>query len=201
MGSIDTGSAGSGARPLRADARRNRDAVLAAAVEAFSRHGVDAPLEDIARQAGVGIGTLYRHFPTREDLVFGVYRREVERLCEAADQLSEVHPPDEALRIWMQRFVEYAAAKRGMVSLLRTMMQDTHVALFKDLKGDIHAAVGMLLERGATAGLIRGDMTADELIRGLGGICMASDSESSATAVRLVSIVFDGMRFGAAAHH
>lgn len=188
-------------KPLRADARRNREAVLAAAAEAFSRHGVEASLEEIARQAGVGIGTLYRHFATREDLVLDVYRREVERLCEAAQELSAAHPPDEALRLWMERFVGYAAAKRGMVGLLRTMMNDHRVELMRDLKGDIHVAVGTLLGRAADAGLIRTDVTSDDLLRGLGGICMANDTGPSDTALRLVSIVFDGMRYGAAARH
>lgn len=200
MGTTDEGIAGAGGKPLRVDARRNRDAVLAVAAEAFSEHGVEASLEDIARQAGVGIGTLYRHFPTREDLVFGVYRREVERLCEAVDELSAAHPPDEALRLWMERFVDYAATKRGMIGLLRTMMQDSRVELFQGLKGSIHDAAGTLLGRAAQAGLVRGDVTPDELLRGLGGICMANDADSPDTALRLVAIVFDGMRFGAAAH-
>lgn len=200
MGTTGDEAAGAGGKPLRADARRNRDAVLAVAAEEFSRHGVEASLEDIARQAGVGIGTLYRHFPTREDLVFGVYRREVERLCEAVDELSADHPPDEALRLWMERFVDYAATKRGMIGLLRTMMQDSRIELFRDLKQGINTAAGTLLTRAAEAGLIRNDVTSDELMRGLGGICMANDADTSDTALRLVSIVFDGMRFGAVAH-
>lgn len=193
-------AAGVGGKPLRADARRNREAVLVAAAEAFSERGVEASLEDIARRAGVGIGTLYRHFPTREDLVFEVYRREVERLCEAVEDLSAAHPPDEALRLWMERFVSYAAAKRGMVGLLRTMMQDERVELLRGLKGDIHDAAGTLLDRAAHAGLIRADMSSDDLLRGLGGICMANDTGPSDTALRLVSIIFDGMRYGAAGH-
>src|SRR3954464_1426035 len=99
---------------MRADARRNRDKLLAAAVDLFAGRGNDASLEAIAKEAGVGIGTLYRHFPTREALVEGAYRNEGARRCEQADELLRERPPDEALAEWMDRFVSYAAAKRGM---------------------------------------------------------------------------------------
>ena len=110
------------AKRLRADARRNRDKLVEVAAAAFAEHGVDTSLEDIARRAGVGIGTLYRHFPTREHLVEVVYRREVEALCAAADELARQHAPDVALAEWMQRFVDYIAAKRGMANSLRILL-------------------------------------------------------------------------------
>ena len=100
---------------MRADARRNREAILTAATDMFSAHGANAPLEDVARQAGVGIGTLYRHFPTREDLVFAVYKREVDRLCAAVPELLAEYDAATATREWMLRFVDYAATKRGLV--------------------------------------------------------------------------------------
>jgi AcrR family transcriptional regulator len=106
---------------LRADAQRNRDKLLAAATAAFAETGTDASLEAIAKRAGVGIGTLYRHFPTREALVEAAYRNEVERLCESARELLASHPPDVALAEWMDRFVAYAAAKRGMRSALQAV--------------------------------------------------------------------------------
>lgn len=183
-------------RPLRADARRNRDAVLAAAAEAFATRGVEAPLEDIARAAGVGVGTLYRHFPTREALVFGVYSREVEQLAASAPELSAELEPAEALREWMRRFVHYAATKRGLIGMLRTMMADD-TDLFDRTKAQIGAAAADLLARAAAAGQVRDDITAEDLVRSMGGICMASGRDgASDCAGRLVDLVFDGLRYG-----
>ncbi|WP_211229475.1 TetR/AcrR family transcriptional regulator [Nakamurella lactea] len=187
-----------GCRPMRADARRNREAVLTAAASAFAENGVESPLEDIARQAGVGIGTLYRHFPTREELVFGVYQREVAQLCESATALVDELPPAEALQEWMRRFVLYAATKRGLVGMLRTMMAD-RTDLFAETRVRIRDAANLLLTSAAAAGEIRDDITAEDLTRSIGGICMASDGPvwSPANAGRLVDLVFDGLRFGA----
>src|SRR5262245_54317410 len=110
------------ARPLRADARRNRDRLVEAAVRAFTQGGLDATLESIARDAGVGIGTLYRHFPTREALVEAAYRNELARLCDAATELLADRPADGALRAWMDRYVDYMATKRGMADALRAVI-------------------------------------------------------------------------------
>ncbi|MDQ6659277.1 MAG: TetR/AcrR family transcriptional regulator [Actinomycetota bacterium] len=190
-------TATAGDRPLRADARRNRDAVLATAAAAFADHGVEASLEDIAKSAGVGIGTLYRHFPTREDLVYGVYRREVEQLSASAPVLAAELPPAQALREWMRRFVQYAATKRGLVGMLRSMMQ-TQAERFADLRTLVRDAAQMLLIAAADAGEIRGDISAEDLMRSMGGICMASDqSGPPENAERLVDLVFDGLRYGA----
>ena len=106
-------------KPLRADAQRNRDRLVEVAASVFAERGIDASLEEIARRAGVGIGTLYRHFPTREHLVEVVYRREVEALCAAAGELAARHPSDVALEEWMRRFVDYIATKRGLATSLR----------------------------------------------------------------------------------
>lgn len=184
-------------RPLRADARRNRDAVLATAAAAFAEHGVEASLEDIAKSTGVGIGTLYRHFPTREDLVYGVYRREVEQLSASAPELAAELPPAQALREWMRRFVQYAATKRGLVGMLRSMMQ-TQAERFADIRTLVRDAAEMLLVAAADAGEIRGDICADDLMRSMGGICMANDQTGPPeNAERLVDLVFDGLRYGA----
>jgi AcrR family transcriptional regulator len=184
-------------RPLRADARRNREAVLSAAAEAFAAYGVEASLEDIARAAGVGVGTLYRHFPTREALVFGVYAREVELLASSAEQLARDLPPAHALRERMRRFVHYAATKRGLIGMLRTMMDSD---LFHQTRAQIAAAAEQLLKRAAAAGQIRDDITAEDLTRSMGGICMASGhSGEPECAGRLVDLVFDGLRYGAPA--
>jgi AcrR family transcriptional regulator len=183
-------------RPLRADARRNREAVLVAAAYAFAAHGVEAPLEDIAKAAGVGVGTLYRHFPTREALVFGVYSREVEHLAASATELADELEPAEALREWMRRFVHYAATKRGLIGMLRTMMADD-TDLFDRTKAQIRTAAADLLTRAAAAGQIRDDIAAEDLVRSMGGICMASGPDGTPEcAGRLVDLVFDGLRYG-----
>ncbi len=184
-------------RPLRADARRNRESVLAAAATAFATDGVDASLEDIARAAGVGVGTLYRHFPTREALVLGVYSREVEQLAASARELAADLEPAEALRQWMRRFVQYAATKRGLIGLLRVMMHDES-ELFEQTKAQISEAAESLLRAAAASGDIRADITAGDLTRSIGGICMASDPTTGPEdPTRLVDLVYDGLRFGA----
>src|SRR5258705_7895484 len=109
-------------RPMRADAQRNRIRLLEAAVRAFSQDGPDVTLEAVAKDAGVGIGTLYRHFPTREALVEAAYRNELARLCDAVADLLQTMPPDEALRTWMDRFVDYMTTKRGMADALRAVI-------------------------------------------------------------------------------
>lgn len=196
---MSAGVAGTTGRPLRADAQRNRDAVLAAAAEAFTQHGLDASLEEIAKQAGVGIGTLYRHFPQRADLVMAVYRQQVEQVVAAARTLAQEHPPAEALRLWMVRFVDYAAGKRGLAGALKLMIDDDeHRALFAELKQGIRDAAGMLLERGAAAGVVRSDVSGEDVIKALSGICMTQAPLDRDTALRLADLVYDGLRFGAA---
>ena len=138
-GAVEPADSVSTDRPLRADAVRNRELLLTAAAAAFSAHGADVPLEDIARNAGVGIGTLYRHFPTRDSLVEAVYRHEVDVLCESADQLLETLPPDQALEEWMQLFVRHVATKRGMLSVLKPMLS-SNPTFFAETKGRATAA-------------------------------------------------------------
>ena len=127
-------------KPLRADARRNRDRLVEVAASAFAEQGIDTPLEEIARRAGVGIGTLYRNFPTREHLVEIVYRREVEAVCAAAGELARQHPADVALEQWMQRFVDYIATKRGLSTSLRILIT-TNSTLFSDTSGRVSLAL------------------------------------------------------------
>ena len=131
-------------RPLRADAQRNRDKLLTVAVAAFAEHGIEASLEDIARRAGVGIGTLYRHFPTRDCLMEAVYRHQVELLCDAATDLLATKDPDEALTLWMERFVSHVATKRGMAMALKAVVgKDSE--LFAYCHGRIRESVTTLL--------------------------------------------------------
>jgi AcrR family transcriptional regulator len=186
-------------RPLRADAQRNRDRLIEVATTAFTDSGVDVALEEIARQAEVGIGTLYRHFPTREALVMAVYRKQIDDLEVAAQQLPLTHRPAEALRLWMRGFVEYGAVKRGLVVLLRTMM-DTDSDLFDHARTTLRESAHRLMAAAADAGEIRPDFAAQDVVRALGGICMATDrADAGGTALTLVDLVFDGLRYGAPA--
>jgi len=184
-------------KPLRADARRNRDRLVEVAAQAFATDGVDASLEDIARRAGVGIGTLYRHFPTREHLVEVVYRREVEGLCQAADELAHQHPADVALELWMQRFVDYIGTKRGLATSLRLLLT-TNSTLFSDTSGRVSGAMRRLIEAAAAAGKIRADVDASDVMHALGGIYSAPNTPDwRDRSVRLVKLLMDGLRFGA----
>lgn len=184
-------------RRQRADARRNRDRLVEIAAAAFAEHGVDASLEDIARRARVGIGTLYRHFPRREHLVEIVYRREVEALCAAADTLSGQYPPDEALEQWMQRFVDYIATKRGLASSLR-ILTSTNSSLFSDTSGKVKLALQGLVGRAIAAGSIRGDIDSSDIMHALSGIYSAPEStEWRDRSRRLISVLMDGLRAGA----
>jgi AcrR family transcriptional regulator len=184
-----------GERPLRADAQRNRSKLLAAAVAAFAEHGVDASLEDVARQAGVGIGTLYRHFPNRDCLIESVYRHQVELLCDAAEQLVTAETPDRALALWMERFVEHVATKRGMATALKAVVgKDSE--LFSYCHGRIRGAVDLLLANAVASGDIRSDVDAADLLKALSGICLVSDQPGwQEQARRLVSLLHDGLRY------
>src|SRR3954467_3044173 len=153
---------------MRADARRNRDKLLVAAVALFGEEGTDVSLEAVAKRAGVGIGTLYRHFPTREALLEAAYRNEVAQLSDAADELLAAHPPDEALALWMDRFVAYAGAKRGMGNALRAMVSSSE--LFADARSMNVAAIDRLLAAGAAAGTIRTDVGAEDVLHAMGAI-------------------------------
>lgn len=184
-------------KPLRADAQRNRDKLVEVAAQMFASDGVDASLEEIARRAGVGIGTLYRHFPTREHLVEVVYRREVEGLCHAAGDLAREHPADVALELWMQRFVDYIATKRGLATSLRVLLT-TNSTLFSDTSGRVSAAMRSLIEAAAASGKIRADVDASDVMHALGGIYSAPNTPDwRERSGRLVKLLMDGLRFGA----
>jgi AcrR family transcriptional regulator len=186
------------AKRLRKDASRNRDKLVEIAASAFAVHGVDTSLEDIARRAGVGIGTLYRHFPTREHLVEVVYRREVEALCAAADDLARQHAPDVALAEWMQRFVDYIATKRGMANSLRILLT-TNSELFAESSGMVVLALRRLVDAAIGAGSIRNDIESSDVLHALSGIYAAPDTPDwRDRSRRLVSLLMDGLRWGAA---
>src|SRR3954452_22908994 len=155
-------------RPKRADALRNYEKLLAAAREAFTEADRAASLEDIARRAGVGIGTLYRHFPTRADLVEAVYVDEVEAMARSAGELAELEPW-EALTSWLQRFFGYVATKQARAEELFAIAE-RDAAVFAGCRATLHSAGEPLLRRAQEAGLVRSDVTIDEVVRMVGGI-------------------------------
>ncbi len=184
------------ARPMRADARRNREALLQAAAELFAEEGTDVSLEAVAARAGVGIGTLYRNFPNRDSLVEAAYRTEVAHLCDAASELLATSPPDVALAEWMDRFVTYAAAKRGMAGALKAVNAKTD--LYSQTRGQITGAIGGLLEAGVEAGTLRSDVEPEDVLRAMGCIWNLGDGEGWRTqAETLIRIIVDGLRHGA----
>jgi AcrR family transcriptional regulator len=183
-------------RRPRTDALRNREHLLAAAKAVFSVGGPDASLEAVARRAGVGIGTLYRHFPTREALFEAVYRREVEQLADLAEQL-RAEAPVEALRRWLRSNVEFVATKKGMAAALALAAPGSSELSAYSMER-LTAAVGMLLERAAAAGEIRGDIGPEDLLRTLVGMCIIHDRPGwQASVLRLVDVFVDGLRHGA----
>ncbi|MEV8566676.1 TetR family transcriptional regulator [Streptomyces sp. NPDC051322] len=181
-------------RPLRADAQRNRDRILAAAVRVFSEEGLHAHFERIAREAGVGTGTLYRNFPTREALIEAAYRNEVARLCDAAPALLATLPPDEALRAWTRRFIDYVTAKFGMADALRAVVasgSDPYV----DSHEMIQSALSALMNAGTAAGTIRSDIRPTDMFAALAGIALTSARpEQREQAERLLDLVLDGLK-------
>ena len=184
------------ARPMRADARRNREALLQAAAELFAEEGTDVSLEAVAARAGVGIGTLYRNFPNRDSLVEAAYRTEVAHLCDAASELLATSPPDVALAEWMDRFVTYAAAKRGMAGALKAVNAKTD--LYSQTRGQITSAIGGLLDAGVEAGSLRADVEPEDVLRAMGCIWNLGDGEGWRTqAETLIRIIVDGLRHGA----
>jgi AcrR family transcriptional regulator len=180
-------------RKPRADAVRNRERVLEAAKAVFSAGGAEASLEAVARTAGVGIGTLYRHFPTREALFEAVYRREVEHLADLAEQLKKKASPVDALRLWLRSNVKFVATKKGMSAAL-ALATYKNSELFSYSFDQLTRAVGGLLDRAIAAGEIRDDITAEDLIRALVGMCYMHDQPGWQTSVvRLVDVFVDGL--------
>jgi AcrR family transcriptional regulator len=181
-------------RKPRSDALRNRELLLAAAKAVFSAGGPDASLEAVARRADVGIGTLYRHFPTREALYEAVYRHEVEQLSELAEELKSEASPVEALRRWLRSNVEFVATKKGMSAALALAAQ-TNSELMAFSYERLTKAVGALLDRAVAAGDIRGDVGPEDLLRALIGMCYLHDQPGWQTSVvRLLDVFVDGLR-------
>lgn len=181
-------------RKPRADSIRNRERVLEAAKTIFSAGGPDGSLEAVAKQAGVGIGTLYRHFPTRTALFEAVYRREVEQLAALAERLQCDPDPLNALRVWLHANVEFVATKKGMSSALAVAMQSSS-DLFIDSVRRLTEALGSLLHRAVEAGQVRNDIGPEDLLRTVVGLCYIHEHPGWQTNVlRLLDVFLDGMR-------
>lgn len=181
-------------RQPRSDVVRNRERLLEAAKIVFTAGGSDASLEAVARRAGVGIGTLYRHFPTRETLFEAVYRREVEQLSAMAEQLESDPAPVEALRRWLHAEVELVATKKGMSAALAVAMQ-SRSALAVDAVGRLTQALGVLLRRAVAQGEVRDDIGPEDLLRAVIGLCYTHEgADWQDQVLRLVDVFLDGMR-------
>jgi AcrR family transcriptional regulator len=180
-------------RPMRADARRNYDKLVAAARAVFSEDGTSAPLEDVAERAGVGIGTLYRHFPTRQALLEAVYVDEVEAMARAADDLSEL-PPWDALSQWLHQYVGFAATKRALTEALVEAAPDSNVLL--SCRTAILGAGNALIERAQRAGAVRADTNFTDVVRMVSGIAMVATTEPGQQE-RLLELALDGLRYRA----
>jgi AcrR family transcriptional regulator len=184
-------------KTMRADARRNRDRLIAAARDLFAEAGTDVSLDAVARRAGVGAGTLYRHFPTRDALVEAAYRSEVAELSAAADDLLATRPPDVALAEWMDRYVAYAAAKRGMRAALQSVVASGS-DVFADARRQNLSTIATLLAAGADAGTIRPDVEAEDVLRAMTVVWQFDDRPGwDDQARRVLRLVMDGLRYGA----
>lgn len=183
-------------KPVRADARRSLDALLKAALEVFAALGVDAPVRDIAARAGVGVGTLYRHFPQRANLIAAVFRREVDACADAAAALAAEHGPAEALARWMQRYAAFIATKRGLAAALHSG-DPAFDALPDYFQRRLLPAFRMLLGAAAKTGDIRGDVDPNDLLSAIGRLGMGAGDDSADQTRRMVSLLVDGLRYGA----
>ena len=181
-------------RKPRTDAQRNRERILEVAKAAFTRAGANASLDDIAKEAGVGAGTLYRHFPTRDALIEAVYRTEVEKLAAAEKKFSEKLPPIEALRAWMLLFVDYIAAKQIIAPALKSVVGGPS-KLYEGSRSQIQGAIDALVKRAIKSGDIRKDLDPFDLLRALIGVSnVASTPDWQQSARRLVDILITGSR-------
>ncbi|MDI7864198.1 TetR/AcrR family transcriptional regulator [Rhizobiaceae bacterium n13] len=196
MASSTEGEAKTPASRLRADARRNEVVVLEAAKTVFARSGVDAPIREIATQAGVGLGTLYRRFPTRADLVAAVFRREVDACADAAGPLAAVRGPVEALAAWLMLYTRFLSTKQGLAAALHS--GDPAFATLPDyFRSRFEPALSILLNAAADAGEVRTDVAAYDLLRAIGNLAVASGDDGTAHTERMVMLLLDGLRYGA----
>lgn len=182
-------------RPLRADAQRNRDRLLASAARLFVEQGLDATVDMIAKDAGVGMGTLYRHFPTREALIEAAYRTQLDAVCDAAADLVASVDASVALRTWMDRFVDYMTAKRSMTDALRAVISSGGNP-FAHSRQRLLGALQALLDATLAAGVTRSDARVEDVLLSLSGVALAAGApEQREQAGRLLDLLFDGLRY------
>jgi AcrR family transcriptional regulator len=186
------------ARRIRADAQRNLDVLFEAAKAVFAASGVDAPVREIASRAGVGVGTVYRHFPTRSDLVAAVFRHEVDACASAAATLAKQHPPGQALEKWLQRYTHLIATKRGLAAALHSG-DPAFEALPAYFRNHLEPALRALLASAALAGDVRPDVDAYELLRAVGNLSVPDYEGATGHSQRMVALLLDGLRYGARA--
>jgi AcrR family transcriptional regulator len=193
MNTVETTTTNLLTRPKRADARRNYDKVLAAAREAFAEGGESTALEEIARRAGVGIGTLYRNFPNRQALLETLYLEEVEGICRMAEEQRESADPWEALTSWFERFIGYIATKQALAAELTNYL-DRDAQLFKSSRAALWAAGEPLLTRAQEAGVVRPDAEIGDVMHMVMGIAKIPSADPSQT-THIVRIALDGLRY------
>jgi AcrR family transcriptional regulator len=192
----NAGHATAKSRPLRADAQRSEDALLEAALVVFATSGVDAPVREIAEKAGVGIGTLYRRFPQRSDLIVAVFRQQVDGCADAAPVLAAEHAPGEALALWIQRYADFIATKRGLATALHS--GDPAFNTLPDYFDErLQPALRALLDAAVAAGEVRTDIKPYDLLRAVGNLCMSSKDDHTGYVRRMVTLLVDGLRYGA----
>jgi AcrR family transcriptional regulator len=199
--SPDVGPAGPGVpqrapRALRADAQRNIGSLLEAAKAVFATAGVDAPAKEIADLAGVGVGTLYRHFPQRSDLVRAVFQRGVDACADAAPTLAVANEPGVALRMWLHRYTEFVGTKRGLAAALHSG-DPAYGALPGYFNQRLEPALASLLEAAIASGEIRADISARDLLHAVANLCMPVSDEGPTYSQRMVALLIDGLRYGA----
>jgi AcrR family transcriptional regulator len=192
MATVGHPDAAGAVRPMRADARRNYQRIVSVAREVFAEHGAEAPLDDVAKRAGVGAGTLYRHFPNREALIEAVYREEIEQISRRAYELLEGRAPDEALADWMRLQIEFLSGRRSVAMTLKEAL-DKDSATFALCKTVMRDAAAAVLTPAQEAGIIREDVVPVDLLRLAHGIGLAIESAPE-DADRLLSVVLNGLR-------
>jgi len=192
------GEPGRAPRRLRADAQRNIDTLLTAAKAVFATSGVDAPAKEIADLAGVGVGTLYRHFPQRSDLVKAVFHRGVDACADAAPALLAAHEPGVALAKWLQQYTGFVATKRGLAAALHSG-DPAFDALPGYFMQRAEPALGSLLQAAAASGEIRADISPRYLLYAVASLCLPVPGETVAYSQRMVELLLDGLRYGAGA--
>jgi AcrR family transcriptional regulator len=188
-----TGRRGRTDRRVRADAQRNLDALLQSAKVVFATSGVDAPVREIAEKAGVGIGTVYRHFPQRSDLIAAVFRHEIDACAEAAALLAAEHAPGEALAKWLQRYAAFIATKRGLAPALHSG-NPAFEPLRAYFEQRVRPALRTLLRSAVAAGEVRNDVESDDLLQAVASLCMPAQDDGRAR--RMVALLVDGLRSG-----